>query len=367
MHRRLPICTARLLAEAPTLGGTDAGQLGAQAAGTAGAAMAGAVQPGPAPWWPERLRRGGGRREELLAPQRRLRRMPAGRRRRPRDDESFEDARRAYPGLGRAPRQIELPVEIPAYLLPDAELLKKSTPLAPGRANERDTAAVVLQALAQFGVEARVVGMVVGPRVTRYELQLAPGTKVAKVSALKDDLAYALATTEIRILAPIPGKSAVGVEVPNQRPDFVTLGDIYREFPKVGRPAHGLAGQGHLGQAGLHRPQQAAAPADRRHHRFGQERLRQLHRVVDPAAQHSGTGAPDHDRPEEGGALPLRPHPAPARAGGDEHEGRGRGAAQRGQGDGRPLRADGARALPQPGRHEQGQGPAGRAARCRTS
>ncbi len=78
--------------------------------------------------------------------------------------------------------------------------------------------------------------MVVGPRVTRYELQLAPGTKVAKVSSLKDDLAYALATTEIRILAPIPGKSAVGVEVPNQRPDFVTLGDIYREFPRSAGP-----------------------------------------------------------------------------------------------------------------------------------
>jgi DNA segregation ATPase FtsK/SpoIIIE, S-DNA-T family len=150
--------------------------------------------------------------------------------------EAPESGQESLPGLARAPRQIVLPVEQPNYLLPDSELLKKSTPLAPGRANERDTAAVVLQALAQFGVEARVVGMVVGPRVTRYELQLAPGTKVAKVSALKDDLAYALATTEIRILAPIPGKSAVGVEVPNQRPDFVTLGDIYREFPKSAGP-----------------------------------------------------------------------------------------------------------------------------------
>jgi S-DNA-T family DNA segregation ATPase FtsK/SpoIIIE len=142
----------------------------------------------------------------------------------------------SLPGMARVVRQTQLPVEQPTYLLPDAELLKKSAPMAPGRASERDTAAVVLQALAQFGVEARVVGMVVGPRVTRYELQLAPGTKVAKVSALKDDLAYALATTEIRILAPIPGKSAVGVEVPNQRPDFVTLGDIYREFPKSAGP-----------------------------------------------------------------------------------------------------------------------------------
>ncbi|MBC7106813.1 MAG: hypothetical protein H5T97_12845, partial [Firmicutes bacterium] len=135
------------------------------------------------------------------------------------------------PGLGRSPRQITLPVEEPKYVLPDPDLLRKSSPPTVGRsASERDTAAILLQTLAQFGVEARIIGMVVGPRVTRYELQLAPGTKVSKVSNLKDDLAYALASTEIRILAPIPGKSAVGVEVPNQRPDFVTLGDIYRDF-----------------------------------------------------------------------------------------------------------------------------------------
>jgi len=153
-------------------------------------------------------------------------------------EESLDARQEVLPGLARVHKQIELPVEQPVYLLPDAELLRKSAPIAPGRTNERDTAAVVLQALAQFGVDARVIGMVVGPRVTRYELQLAPGTKVSKVSALKDDLAYALATTEIRILTPIPGKSAVGVEVPNQRPDFVTLGDIYREFPKSAGPLH---------------------------------------------------------------------------------------------------------------------------------
>lgn len=136
-----------------------------------------------------------------------------------------------------APTHVPESAPKPAYLLPQAEILRKSTsPSVAGRQGERDTAAVLLQALAQFGVEARVIGMVVGPRVTRYELQLAPGTKVSKVTNLKDDLAYALASTEIRILAPIPGKSAVGVEVPNQRPDFVTLGDIYREFPKSAGP-----------------------------------------------------------------------------------------------------------------------------------
>jgi len=143
----------------------------------------------------------------------------------------------ALPGLARQPRQIEPAVEEPTYILPEPDMLRKSAPVAAGRAGgDRDTAAVLLGALSQFGVEARVIGMVVGPRVTRYELQLAPGTKVAKVSSLKDDLAYALATTEIRILAPIPGKSAVGVEIPNQRPDWVTLGDIYHEFPKSAGP-----------------------------------------------------------------------------------------------------------------------------------
>ena len=127
--------------------------------------------------------------------------------------------------------------EEPAYLLPEAAVLRKSTSTEGGRLGEdRDVAGVLLEALSQFGVEARLIGTVVGPRVTRFELQLAPGTKVAKITGLRDDLAYALASTEIRILAPIPGKSAVGVEVPNQRPDFVTLGDIYRELPKSSGP-----------------------------------------------------------------------------------------------------------------------------------
>ena len=277
-------------------------------------------------------------------------------------DERGVAARRRFPGWpgsrGRSSCRGE-----PAYLLPEADLLQQEHARRRREARgERDTAAVLLQALAQFGVEARVIGMVVGPRVTRYELQLAPGTKVAKVSSLKDDLAYALATTEIRILAPIPGKSAVGVEVPNQRPDFVTLGDIYREFPKSAGPLMVWLGKDISGKAGLRRPHPAAAPAHRRHHRLGQERLRQLPRLVDPAAQHAGAGAHDHDRPQEGRAVALRPHPAPAGAGGHQHEGRRRRAAQRGQGDGRPLRAHGARARPQPGRDEQDPGPPGRAA-----
>ena len=103
-------------------------------------------------------------------------------------------------------------------------------------AGRERVAAALTEALQHFGVEARIVGTVSGPRVTRYELKLAPGTKVGKVAALRDDLAYALATTEIRILAPIPGKQAVGVEVPNLSPNMVTLGDIHGAFPPGSSP-----------------------------------------------------------------------------------------------------------------------------------
>ncbi|HEX2183833.1 MAG TPA: DNA translocase FtsK, partial [Rubrobacteraceae bacterium] len=95
-----------------------------------------------------------------------------------------------------------------------------------------ETSRRLTQALSDLGVEAQVVRAVVGPRVTRYELRLGSGVKVGKVRNLQQDIAYALAATEVRILAPIPGKSAVGVEVPNTRPAKVTLGDVFLEYPE---------------------------------------------------------------------------------------------------------------------------------------
>ena len=129
------------------------------------------------------------------------------------------------------------PVVVGAYRLPDRALLKASPRAAPtgGKAGAQVAEALV-QALAHFGIDATVVGEIAGPRVTRYELKLAPGTKMSKVSALKDDLSYALATTEIRILAPIPGKQAVGVEVPNLSPNLVTLGDVFDDVPGSASP-----------------------------------------------------------------------------------------------------------------------------------
>jgi S-DNA-T family DNA segregation ATPase FtsK/SpoIIIE len=123
------------------------------------------------------------------------------------------------------------------YRLPDREILRRSpaTPNANADAGAR-VADLLVRTLSEFGVDASVIGQISGPRVTRYELQLAPGTKVGKVAALRDDLSYALATTEIRILAPIPGKQAVGVEVPNLSPRLVTLGDIYDDLPATASP-----------------------------------------------------------------------------------------------------------------------------------
>jgi S-DNA-T family DNA segregation ATPase FtsK/SpoIIIE len=95
-----------------------------------------------------------------------------------------------------------------------------------------ETSRRLTRALSDLGVEAQVVRAVVGPRVTRYELRLGSGVKVGKVRNLQQDIAYALAATEVRILAPIPGKSAVGVEVPNTRPARVTLGDVFQEYPE---------------------------------------------------------------------------------------------------------------------------------------
>ena len=123
------------------------------------------------------------------------------------------------------------------YRLPDRSVLRRSSQRnGDSREAGARVAEQLVHTLGNFGVQAAVVGQISGPRVTRYELQLAPGTKVSKVAALKDDLSYALATTEIRILAPIPGKQAVGVELPNLAPNLVTLGDIFEDLPAGASP-----------------------------------------------------------------------------------------------------------------------------------
>jgi S-DNA-T family DNA segregation ATPase FtsK/SpoIIIE len=114
------------------------------------------------------------------------------------------------------------------YALPPARLLRGGR-VAPGNRKALDQMTQALEStLEQFGVGARVTRVSRGPTVTRFELSLNPGTKVAAVTKLGDDISYALATAEIRIVAPIPGKSAIGIEVPNRDRDLITLGDVLR-------------------------------------------------------------------------------------------------------------------------------------------
>ncbi len=126
----------------------------------------------------------------------------------------------------------------PGYRAPSLGLLARSEGETTQPASViKETSQQLVETLGHFGVQAEVTDAVSGPRVTRYELQLAPGTKVSRVTALRDDLAYALAAREeIRILAPIPGKQAVGVEVANPNANLVTLGDIFRDFPENAGP-----------------------------------------------------------------------------------------------------------------------------------
>jgi S-DNA-T family DNA segregation ATPase FtsK/SpoIIIE len=138
------------------------------------------------------------------------------------------------------------------WKLPPAEkLLTRSTSeqTRPDTAGQARIATSLVEALGHFGVEAKVIGTVAGPHITRYELRLAPGTKVGKVAQLKDDLAYALAATDIRILAPIPGKQAVGVEVPNIHRKMVRLGDVFQQPPKDWSPLTVWLGKDVAGKA----------------------------------------------------------------------------------------------------------------------
>ena len=137
------------------------------------------------------------------------------------------------------------------WAVPDPTSLKRSSEEAarPDTAGQEKVAAQLVEALGHFGVEARVIGKVAGPHITRYELRLAPGTKVGKVAQLKDDLAYALAASDIRILAPIPGKQAVGVEVPNTRRKIVHLGDVFQPPPSDWSPLTVWLGKDVAGRA----------------------------------------------------------------------------------------------------------------------
>lgn len=127
----------------------------------------------------------------------------------------------------------EQPAEQPVnkgkgYHLPQISLLKKVNKLKTGKSTKEitDNARILEETLASFGVNAKVIDVSQGPAITRYELQPAPGVKVSRIVNLADDIALKLAATGVRIEAPIPGKAAVGIEVPNKNVSVVLLRDV---------------------------------------------------------------------------------------------------------------------------------------------
>ena len=112
------------------------------------------------------------------------------------------------------------------YKLPPLSLLKQGSSQSTSKKLLQETAKDLTKLLNEHGVEAELTNIVPGPTVTRYEIELAPGVKVSKVTSLSHDIAYALATPDVRLLAPIPGRSAIGIEIPNRQRKLVSLGDV---------------------------------------------------------------------------------------------------------------------------------------------
>lgn len=122
---------------------------------------------------------------------------------------------------------------------PSKSILKRSVEREIDRRLVDQGGEILEATMREFGVDARLIGATVGPTVTRYELELAAGVKVSKVTGLSKEIAYSMASHDVRILAPIPGRSAIGVEVPNKQRPLVTLGDVLVS-PEAKRASHPL-------------------------------------------------------------------------------------------------------------------------------
>jgi S-DNA-T family DNA segregation ATPase FtsK/SpoIIIE len=171
------------------------------------------------------------------------------------ESEPFADIAPAMPEpeVVGGTKQVRVPLTARGngYKLPPLELLRRAPATTADTRDAEHTMAALERTFRNFGVAAKVGASHRGPTVTMYEVEVEAGTKVNRVLSLADDIAYALATPDVRIIAPIPGKSAIGVEVPNKVRDFVMLGDVLvskaaREVRKplfvgLGKDVHGRA------------------------------------------------------------------------------------------------------------------------------
>ena len=236
-------------------------------------------------------------------------------------------------GLGPA-------AEASAWKLPPLQLLKQAKAQEVDRRRSRRAGARLEEALAEHGVETRLVGMVVGPTVTRYELELGPGVKVARVTSLHKDIAYAMASPDVRILAPIPGRrpSASRCPTSSARSSRSATSSLARRPARPRTRSRSAIGRDINGRPcwptwPTCRTSSSPAPPARASRRCINSLITSILMRVD-----ARPGAHDPRRPEAGRARAVQPAAPPAHPGGHQPQEGGQRAPLGRARDGAPLR-----------------------------